>query len=79
MEKIFIKPAKPGLIVIDPDTGKQLDAGGEYKPRTPHWIRRLSGGDVIVATPPVKTNASAGAAMSPENSTTAKKEKVNKL
>lgn len=59
MEKIFITPGKPGLVVRDPETGKPLDAAGEYKDQNPYWKRRLKGGDVIAAKPPEKINTSA--------------------
>jgi hypothetical protein len=56
-EQLFLKPAKDGLIVRDPDTGKALAATGEYKPHTTYWIRRLKTGDVIAATPSGDTSA----------------------
>lgn len=57
--QIFLAPARPGLIVRDPETGKPLDAAGEYKPVNPYWKRRLAGGDVIAAKSPDKINTSA--------------------
>jgi len=57
MENMFIKPARPGLIVRDPATGKALDAAGENKPRDTYWIRRKNAGDVITATPPEDASA----------------------
>ncbi len=68
MEKIFITPGKPGLIVRDPVTGKPLDAAGESKHLSPYWRRRLKAGDVIAATPQTIDT----------NTTTAKKDKVSK-
>jgi len=61
MAKIFLTPAKPGLIVRDPVTAKPLEASGEFKEREPYWIRRIKAGDVIAAAPaPVeKTDTSA--------------------
>jgi hypothetical protein len=57
--QIFLAPARPGLIVRDPETGKPLDAAGEYKPVNPYWKRRLAGGDVIAAKSPDKINTPA--------------------
>ena len=45
---LYLKPA-PGLIVLDPVTGKALDADGEAKPDTTYWRRRLRDMDVTVA------------------------------
>jgi hypothetical protein len=58
-DSLFLKPAKDGLLVRDPDTGKALAAEGEYKPRSTYWIRRLKTGDVIAATPSGKTASAA--------------------
>lgn len=43
---MFIKPA-PGLTVRDPESGRPLLAGGEDKPATSYWLRRLADGDVV--------------------------------
>ncbi|OPY15612.1 MAG: hypothetical protein A4E66_00016 [Syntrophus sp. PtaB.Bin001] len=56
-DQMFLKPAKDGLLVRDPDTGKALAAEGEYKPRSTYWIRRLKTGDVIAATPSKDSSA----------------------
>lgn len=53
--KLFLTPARPGLIVRDPETGKALAAEGECKPRDTYWIRRINDGDVIAAAPPEDT------------------------
>lgn len=45
MKTLFIKPA-PGRMVRDPDTLEFLKPGGEEKPFTPYWCRRLDDGDV---------------------------------
>ncbi|EBS3225069.1 hypothetical protein DSR35_05670 [Salmonella enterica subsp. enterica serovar Newport] len=45
MKTFFIKPA-PGRMVRDPDTLEFLKPGGEEKPFTPYWCRRLDDGDV---------------------------------
>jgi len=44
---IKIKPAHKDILVRDPITRKALDAKGEVKPRSPHWLRRINDGDVI--------------------------------
>lgn len=49
--EVFLKPAKAGLIVRDPDTGKPLAEDGEVKTRSTYWIRRIKQGDVTAATP----------------------------
>jgi hypothetical protein len=48
---VFLKPARPGLIVRDPETGAALAAGGETKPRNSYWIRRINDGDAVEVTP----------------------------
>lgn len=50
MKTLFIKPA-PGRMVRDPDTLEFLQPGGEEKPFTPYWCRRLDDGDVIEFDP----------------------------
>ncbi|HHR4052798.1 TPA: DUF2635 domain-containing protein [Salmonella enterica] len=50
MKTLFIKPA-PGRMVRDPDTLDFLQPGGEEKPFTPYWCRRMDDGDVIEFTP----------------------------
>lgn len=64
MKTFFIKPA-PGRMVRDPDTLEFLQPGGEEKPFTPYWCRRLDDGDVIEFNPneaPTSLNAVAAAA-----------------
>ncbi|EHZ9773437.1 DUF2635 domain-containing protein [Salmonella enterica] len=50
MKTFFIKPA-PGRMVRDPDTLEFLKPGGEEKPFTPYWCRRLDDGDVTEFNP----------------------------
>lgn len=45
MEKVLLVP-KPGLLVRDPITGRALPEGGEEKPLSPYWRRRIKDGDV---------------------------------
>lgn len=49
MRTLLIKPA-PGRQVRDPQTQALLSAGGEEKPFTPFWCRRLDDGDVVQVT-----------------------------
>ncbi len=53
MSDLFLKPAKPGLIVRDPITRNPLAAEGETKPRNSHWLRRLKDGDVVETVPEI--------------------------
>jgi hypothetical protein len=50
-DKLFLAPARSGLIVRDPVTATPLAAEGEYKPRNSYWIRRMKDGDAVAATP----------------------------
>ncbi|HIB1683339.1 TPA: DUF2635 domain-containing protein [Salmonella enterica subsp. enterica serovar Muenchen] len=64
MKTFFIKPA-PGRMVRDPDTLEFLQPGGEEKPFTPYWCRRLDDDDVIEFDPnetPASPNTAAAAA-----------------
>lgn len=45
MKKLYLKP-RPGLKIKDPVTGKPLEDGGERKPATTYWLRRIADGDV---------------------------------
>lgn len=46
-DSIFVRPSRPGMIVRDPVSLKQLDENGEEKPRTTYWLRRVRCGDCI--------------------------------
>ncbi len=65
---MFVKPAanpaKPGttLIVRVPNTFAVLPDAGEEVPETAYWLERLRQGDVIAATEPTATPASAAPA-----------------
>lgn len=49
---IFVRPARPGLIVLMPDPPHdQLPAAGASVPKSPYWLRRLRSGDVAIADP----------------------------
>ncbi|EAA6551024.1 hypothetical protein DLB95_23875 [Salmonella enterica subsp. diarizonae] len=62
MKTLFIKPA-PGCAVRDPDTLEFLQPGGEEKPFTSYWCRRLDDGDVVEFDP----NATTAPAKPPKN------------
>lgn len=47
-EKIFVKP-KDGKRVIDPVTGRALSPEGAHVEKTSYWMRRLAGGEVLLA------------------------------
>ncbi len=59
MEKMFITPAREGLIVRDPASRQPLPAEGAWKPRDSYWTRRLMGGDVVETEPPADEPADA--------------------
>lgn len=52
MQNVFLKPAVADAVVRDPDTGKPLDAAGEWKELSPYWSRRIRDLDVEVAEHP---------------------------
>lgn len=62
-QTIFLVP-KAGLLVLNPDTGKPLAAGGERLPKTVYWRRRLLEGSVSEGQP-VDTAAFSGTAYCP--------------
>lgn len=60
-EPIFVKPARPGLIVRQPEHGGEpLPAEGAVVPPTTYWRRRLKDGDIVIAKRP--TSGPVGAA-----------------
>lgn len=52
LEKVFVKPAIEGQIVRDERSRKPLEQGGEWKPLTNYWVRRLRMKDVVKTPPP---------------------------
>jgi len=56
-DTMFIKPARPGLVVRDPITRETLPDEGREVPRSTYWIRRLTGGDVVTALRPETATA----------------------
>lgn len=51
-EKVFLKPARPGLVVRDPATMEPLPDAGAYKSPSIYWKRRIREGSVILDDPP---------------------------
>lgn len=47
-----LKPAREGLIVLDPATYLPLPSEGADVPETSYWQRRLLDGDVVEVTQP---------------------------
>jgi len=52
---LWLKPAQPDLKVRDPITKQFLKDGGEKKPRSSYWIRRLAAGEVVEIAEPKKS------------------------
>lgn len=47
MQKIKLRPSKPGLKVTNPATNLHLKEEGQLVALTSYWRRRLSCGDVV--------------------------------
>lgn len=60
MNKLYIKPARTGQIVRDPDTFRPLDEQGEMKPRNTYWLRRLKDGDAVTVKKGKSTSSRKG-------------------
>lgn len=56
---MFVRPA-PGMRVLRPDTFAVLNEAGEHVPTVDYWYRRLTDGDVTLATPPEPAGAQHG-------------------
>lgn len=56
MDRIFIKPAAPGLKVRKPVNG-YLAAEGEEVNAESYWLRRMADGDVVAAERPADATA----------------------
>lgn len=54
MITVVLKPAEPGLRVLDPATLSPLPETGAEVELTSHWQRRIDDGDVVVAEPAKK-------------------------
>jgi hypothetical protein len=64
IERLFVRPAQ-GLIIRDPITLKALDTGGEWKPQSTYWTRRLLCGDCVEGEPPNPKEATVEVSASP--------------
>ena len=52
MKPVFIKPARPGLVIRDPQSGLPLPPDGKAVVPDAFWRRRLADGDVVETKPP---------------------------
>lgn len=68
---MFVKPAKPHLVVRDPRSRVRLPVEGRRVPDTNFWRRRLACGDVVEIDPP----ANASPAKAPKSSAAPKDSK----
>lgn len=57
MTKRFIKPAREGLLVRQPASGRALPAEGAWVHWSGYWVRRKKEGSVVDAKPPTKAKA----------------------
>lgn len=52
LERALLAPARPGLVVVDPDHGGlPLPPEGREVALSSYWIRRLGDGDVVRLEP----------------------------
>jgi transposase len=49
--KRYIKPARQGLVVRQPQNGQPLPQEGAWVDWSGHWIRRKAEGSIVEATP----------------------------
>jgi len=56
---MFVKPAKEGLIVRDPDEKyRPIPASGKQVKKNAYWLRRLRDGDVVLSAAESKSKSS---------------------
>lgn len=55
-DRVTVKPARSGLIVLDPNTGRALPEEGDEVLRTSYWRRAINAGDVVIVPQPSKTS-----------------------
>jgi len=58
---MHVKPAREGLIVLDPATYTPLPTEGAEVPETSYWQRRLLDGDLVLVTKSTAPAAPKGA------------------
>jgi hypothetical protein len=56
-DRFHIRPIADGARLPDPATGDNLQRVGEWKPRSPHWLRLELRGDVEQCDPPQDVRA----------------------
>ncbi len=67
-DRRFLKPARPGLIVRDPEHGgARMSAQGAWCNWSVHWARRVADGDVVEAQAPPEDQAPPEAARAQES------------
>lgn len=50
MQTLFLKPAVPGSVVRDPETGRILAPSGSTVPNNSYWRRRIADGSAVAVT-----------------------------
>jgi len=55
---MFIKPAKPDILLRDPRSRVQLNPEGGNVPNTSFWVRRIQDGDAVEVKPADSTKKS---------------------
>lgn len=49
---MYVRPAKKGLVIRDPNSGRRLPPEGALVPRSRFWLRRLADESCTEATRP---------------------------
>lgn len=52
MKPVFLKPARPGLVIRDPQSGLPLPPEGKAVAPGSFWDRRVKDDDVVETKPP---------------------------
>ncbi|WP_165495675.1 DUF2635 domain-containing protein [Marinobacter halodurans] len=55
--KRYIKPAREGLVVRQPQNGRPLPAEGALVDWSGYWVRRKAEGSIVETKAPAKTKA----------------------
>mgnify|MGYP001466192946 CR=1 FL=1 len=61
MERVFLKPARDGLLIRDPNNRTTLPAEGAEVNLTRYYQRRINDGDVVIVQPAKSSKKSKGA------------------
>lgn len=59
--RMHVKPAREGLVMIDPASGRQLPPEGALVVPSTYWRRRIADGDAVLVEAPASSPASARA------------------